>query len=372
MTFTIANAFGNPDHVSVGVLHSRMSHFGRWYKFASAIVYFGQWAYLQLGYVPVTLICTGFGTVRLILHTLLYCLSRDRNNVVDSAEMFEATKRVKEIAACSTSFLSYAFSVSSGHITDSKVMGINMTPSASHTSCGVFYASYLAQPQISSEETLKNPSSKGWTILYFFLLMVHFTCTIVTYLIGYGGGVYLNSKFGFSSDIGANACGLGYIAYVVYSFYDMRLSAKSVLKVFPTNLIIPFVPMSIMLLICFLPSSVVQESVALWSLIITFFFFLVAFTDVQMLVVRQTVIHPDDSYKFNIVMNLCYRSAITIFGMAILPLIDESYTTYEWVMQSCFVVSSIIISVLFCIWRPCGRSSKAITIGEITERETYV
>jgi len=142
-------------------------------------------------------------------------------------------------------------------------VGTNMTPYASPTSYSVFYSSYLAQHQISSEEALKNPSSKGWTILYFFLIMVHFTCTIVTYLIGYGGGVYLNSKFGFSSDIGANACGLGYCAYVVYTFYDMRLSAKSVLKVFPTNLIIPFVPLSIMLLICFLPLPVVQESVAL-------------------------------------------------------------------------------------------------------------
>jgi len=93
MTFTLANAFGNSDHVSMRVLHSRMSNFGRWYKFASAIVYFGQWAYLQLGYVPVTLICTGFGAVRLILHTLLYCLSLDRDNFLDQAEMIETTKR---------------------------------------------------------------------------------------------------------------------------------------------------------------------------------------------------------------------------------------------------------------------------------------
>jgi len=98
----------------------------------------------------------------------------------------------------------------------------------------------------------------------------------------------------------------------------------------------------------------------------------VAFTDVQMLAVRQTVIHPDDSYKFNISMNLCYRSAITIFGMAILPFIEESYTTYEWVMQGCFVVSFIIISVLICIWRPSGCSSTAITKGEISENEKYV
>jgi len=120
---------------------------------------------------------------------------------------------VKETAACSTSFLSYVISVSSGQITDSKEIGTNMTPYASHTSYSVFYAVHIAQPQISSEENLKNPSSKGWTILYFFLLMVHFTCTNVTYLIGYGGGVYLNSKFGSSSDIRANPCGLGYFAY---------------------------------------------------------------------------------------------------------------------------------------------------------------